>query len=246
MKSQNKNTQQDSSKILEEIINSQRPHSDRSGLGFDSKLGDKGSGSRKIEDKHKSYVDYLKDSNGQRILSQNHDSKNAWREPTRTSIATSSKDKHKDHNFKHSSKQQSNKRAEPRPRTRYQNLFLGYSYRCHNFGHKAINCRAYQRKEFVLIKKENENAKHYSSRNHNRFETLNKHVECHKCNNFGHTVEECRSKWTTFTKGAGYHYENCTIALQAQDRAKQWCVDSGCSKHMTGDESKFITLNKKK
>ena len=26
----------------------------------------------------------------------------------------------------------------------------------------------------------------------------------------------------------------------------KWCIDSGCSKHMTGDVSKFITISPKK
>ena len=34
--------------------------------------------------------------------------------------------------------------------------------------------------------------------------------------------------------------------MQAQDKAEQWCVGSGSSKHMTGDKNKFITLNKNK
>jgi hypothetical protein len=29
------------------------------------------------------------------------------------------------------------------PASRYQNIFLGLCYSCNNFGHKAINCRAY-------------------------------------------------------------------------------------------------------
>ena len=47
-------------------------------------------------------------------------------------------------------------------------------------------------------------------------------------------------------KGTDYHHEECSIALQSQDRADQWCVDNGCSKHMTGDKKKFIDLNKTK
>ena len=80
----------------------------------------------------------------------------------------------------------------------------------------------------------------------NSFETLNKEIECYKCNNFGHSAEECKSNWTAFVKGTDYHHEKCRIASQAQDKSEQWCVDSGCSKHMTGDKSKFITLDKNK
>ncbi|KAH9331276.1 hypothetical protein KI387_003384, partial [Taxus chinensis] len=34
------------------------------------------------------------------------------------------------------------------------------------------------------------------------------------------------------------------IAFHAQDEGKLWYIDSGCSIHMTGDKSKFISLNK--
>ncbi|KAH9316631.1 hypothetical protein KI387_025258, partial [Taxus chinensis] len=30
--------------------------------------------------------------------------------------------------------------------------------------------------------------------------------------------------------------------FHAQDEGKQWYIDSGCSRHMTGDKRKFITL----
>ena len=39
---------------------------------------------------------------------------------------------------------------------------------------------------------------------------------------------------------------NCDLALTAQDLKSQWYLDSGCSKHMTGDKNKFITLDEKK
>ena len=38
----------------------------------------------------------------------------------------------------------------------------------------------------------------------------------------------------------------CDLALTAQDLKSQWYLDSGCSKHMTGDRSKFITFDEKK
>lgn len=100
MKLQNKNKQQDISKILEEIINSQRPHSDKSGLGFDSKYVDKGSGTKKIEDKYKSYKDALRGPNGQRNHPQNHDSKNAWKQPSSRRMVVDSEDKHKEHDVR--------------------------------------------------------------------------------------------------------------------------------------------------
>jgi hypothetical protein len=40
--------------------------------------------------------------------------------------------------------------------------------------------------------------------------------------------------------------EECSISLQAQSRRSDWYVDSGCSKHMTGDKNIFITLKKER
>jgi hypothetical protein len=37
----------------------------------------------------------------------------------------------------------------------------------------------------------------------------------------------------------------CNVALYERNQGCQWYIDSGCSKHMTGDQSKFLKLNKK-
>ena len=36
------------------------------------------------------------------------------------------------------------------------------------------------------------------------------------------------------------------IALKSQDKKYLWYVDSGCSKHMTGNKDKFLNLKKQK
>jgi hypothetical protein len=38
----------------------------------------------------------------------------------------------------------------------------------------------------------------------------------------------------------------CSLALQAQHKKCDWYVDNGCSKNMTGDKNKFLTLKKEK
>ena len=38
----------------------------------------------------------------------------------------------------------------------------------------------------------------------------------------------------------------CSIALCATEKQNLWHVDSGCSKHMTGDPNKFIILRRNK
>lgn len=39
--------------------------------------------------------------------------------------------------------------------------------------------------------------------------------------------------------------EKCKVALQANHKVK-WCVDSGCSKHMTGRKQFFLSLDERK
>ena len=100
VKLQNKNKQQDSSNILEEIINIQIPHSDKSGLGFDSKSNDNGTGTKIIEDKDKSYRDTLRGPNGQMNHPHNYESKNAWKRPASRRTVADSEDRHKEHNVR--------------------------------------------------------------------------------------------------------------------------------------------------
>ncbi len=64
--------------IFEDIINSQRSHSDKSGLGFNSKGADKRVDLKVSEDNHKSYVDTLKNAHH----SQHQKSMNTWMQPT--------------------------------------------------------------------------------------------------------------------------------------------------------------------
>jgi len=40
--------------------------------------------------------------------------------------------------------------------------------------------------------------------------------------------------------------DKCGLALYAKNNGNQWFVDSGCSRHMTGDRRKFVSLSKNK
>jgi hypothetical protein len=40
--------------------------------------------------------------------------------------------------------------------------------------------------------------------------------------------------------------DKCGLVLSAQRQKNPWYIDSGCSKHMTGDKSKFLTLSERK
>jgi hypothetical protein len=40
--------------------------------------------------------------------------------------------------------------------------------------------------------------------------------------------------------------DNCGLVLSVQCQKNPWYIDSGCSKHMTGDKSNFLTLSESK
>jgi hypothetical protein len=52
---------------------------------------------------------------------------------------------------------------------------------------------------------------------------------------------------TTWKRKEIPHNENCRITLVAKECKEEyeWFIDSGCSSHMTGDQSKFVSLKKK-
>ena len=63
-------------------------------------------------------------------------------------------------------------------------------------------------------------------------------------NNNSHRQEPQKTTW--IRNQDLYNNEECTVALQAKQKKHDWYVDSGCSKHMTGDKDKFLTLRKEK
>ena len=97
-------------------------------------------------------------------------------------------------------------------------------------------------------------------RTYNNFSLLENEIECSIYNNFGHEDSECRSRFRQTTKKDQAssaktrrmkepQLERCGIALFAEGQENQWCIDSGCSKHMTGDKGKlqsYSALEKEK
>jgi hypothetical protein len=79
---------------------------------------------------------------------------------------------------------------------RYQAIFLVSCYSCNNFGHKAINCKAYakNKRNYEGHPRINHLRKPHEAYNINydNFGSLNDEVECYKCNNFGHMAKDCR------------------------------------------------------
>ena len=71
--------------------------------------------------------------------------------------------------------------------------------------------------------------------------------QCHNCKKFGHVKKDCRlpiSQQANFSEKKeveGNLLYACQNALEKNDDV--WFVDSGCSNHMTGDESIFVKLD---
>jgi hypothetical protein len=130
------------------------------------------------------------------------------------------------------------------------------------------NKDAYKNPKNNFLSNKNKTSQGFANRNYNSFSPLmNFNIECYKCNNFGHKAHECRSRLEPTKKNmkesfpAKHKEENTSVwrrksdqqekeennlALHAQRKTNQWYVDSGCSKHMTGDQSRFLVLKREK
>jgi hypothetical protein len=98
--------------------------------------------------------------------------------------------------------------------------------------------------------------KHNNSYEHNnRYDLLFSEPECYICHNYGHKAADCflrnykpdliptAEKVKVWKKKED---DKCGLVLSAQRQKNPWYIDSGCSKHMTGDKSKFLTLSESK
>jgi hypothetical protein len=237
-----KKNMQNISKVLDDIISSQKSHHDKSGLGYNQT--EKGSSSKTMEQETypkifaetikgdwKIYKEDYKDTPPLRIfIFQNQQPTDRPRE------------------------EEEFIRVPPCRRSstpRYQTIFFGLCYACNNFGHKVVNCIANNRNKNNF---ESHTQMDYLRRpsetqriSYNRFESLSTGVECYKCNNFGHMAKDCRmiipprepqqnnnshghepQKRTWITNQDQYRNEECTLALQSKQEKRVWYVDSGC------------------
>jgi hypothetical protein len=91
----------------------------------------------------------------------------------------------------------------------------------------------------------------------NHFDLLNNELECYNCHNFGHKaanfhlknykadprIKPLAKNASTWKKKDS---EKCGLVLSAQKQKDPWYIDSGCSKHMTEDKDKFMSISKRK
>jgi transposase InsO family protein len=251
---------QNNSKFLDDIISSQKPHHDKSRLGYNQM--EKGSSSKTTEQKiyPKSYAKTIK-----------MDMK-IYKEDYRDTPPLRIFRFHNQQLTDRSQEEEGFIRETPLRRystPRYQTIVFVLCYACNNFGHKDMNCRDKNR---IINNLEIHTQKGYprrpsetQRRSHNRFESLSTEVECYNCKNFGHMAKYCRmtipprepqqnnnnhrqepQKRTWIRKDNQYRNEECTLTLQAKKKKHGCYVDSGCSKHMIGDKDNFLTLRKER
>jgi hypothetical protein len=223
-----KKNMQNSSKVLDDIINSKKSHLDKSGLGYNQT--EKGSSSKTTEQetKPKSYAKTIKED--RKIYKED------YRDTPPPRI------------FKFQNQQQTDRpqeeegfiRAPPFRRSstpRYQTIFFGLCYACNNFGHKTVNCRANKRNnnnfESYTQRDYSRRPSDTQRRSYNRFKSLSTKVECYKCKNFRHMARYCRmtvppkepqqnnnshrqepQKTTWIRKQDQYNNEECIVSLQ--------------------------------
>jgi len=94
-----------------------------------------------------------------------------------------------------------------------------------------------------------------SDENNNRYDLLFSEPKCYICHNYGHKAANCRLR--NFKRDSNPTTENfkiwkkkedvkCRLVLSGPPKNSPWYIDSGCSKHMTRDKSKFLTLSESK
>jgi hypothetical protein len=89
----------------------------------------------------------------------------------------------------------------------------------------------------------------------NNFDVLKNEIECYICHNYGHKSIDCRLR--NYEPDLNSPAENvkvwkkkesdqCGLVLLAQRKMNPWYIENGCSKHMTRDKGKFLSLSERK
>jgi hypothetical protein len=94
-----------------------------------------------------------------------------------------------------------------------------------------------------------------SYEHNNRYDLLFSEPECYICHNYGHKAADCHLKnykldltptTENFKVWKKKEDDQCGLVLSSKRHKNPWYIDNGCSKHMTGDKSKFLTLSENK
>jgi hypothetical protein len=179
-------TLENSSNILDEILNSQRSPNNKTSLGYtqDSTSTSQGFVKRPI-----SYADALKGSLRREDNKENMIALNTVPHKHKSTFPTKVKNDRK------------NTITRRNPPNKY--LFIGYCYSCNNLRHKAVHCKYYGQYNNKNVQRYKNNIYNTKKRNYNSFTPLqNFNIECKKCNNYGHkcsTTQVFQQRTNTFS-----------------------------------------------
>ena len=144
--------------------------------------------------------------------------------------------------------------------SKHQQLFFRNCYTCNNFGHMARNYKLKTPVEkgitsHTFFYDKNITKNNLKGRNYNSLSPLQSYsTECYKCGNHGHIPRKCKLV-TPMDDTSKFQYKGIawkrkgdvgfSLALCATEKQNLWNMDSGCSKHMTCDPTKFLSLKRK-
>jgi hypothetical protein len=125
-----------------------------------------------------------------------------------------------------------------------------------NKSSQIANCQIKSR-DMQLRRSRNNKQSMSRQRCNNNFDLLNNEIECYNCHNFGHKAANCHlknykadprikfldRKASTWKRKDS---EKGGLALSTQKQKASGNIDSGCSKHMTGDKDKLLSISKRK
>jgi hypothetical protein len=119
---------------------------------------------------------------------------------------------------------------------------------------QTANCQIKSR--HIQLRRPRNNQQSISRQHYNnKFDLFNNEVECYSCHNFGHKSIDCRLRnYEPDSKSLAENVkfwkkkesDKCGLVLSAQRKMNPWYINSGCSKHMTGDKGKFLSLSESK